>query len=147
MDHNVNAACHLVEAQEASGEAACYRAAAAHGIEPNKADQCEDRQFGCPLCPWRVRLGALCFRYTVRGGVLAITDQNRGICARDHMPAVLRRITNDLGSLAALAVMYRDSEGIWDGVRVIYGQFGYFFAINETSEELARSKLLHMEGE
>ena len=52
MDHNVNAASHLTEAQIDGAETACATAAAQHGVL-DKAEQCDDGDLGCPTCPWR----------------------------------------------------------------------------------------------
>jgi hypothetical protein len=45
------------------------------------------------------------------------------------------------GSIAGFRIMYRDSEGYWDGVRW-NGQDVTVFAIREMSEAAAEKKLL-----
>jgi len=74
-----------------------------------------------------------------------------------------RSVTNDIenvlpkieyyhqGSIAAFHIMYRDSEGIWDGINWD-GKRASFFALREIEEGQARKRLLerkwgpHMKG-
>ena len=54
---------------------------------------------------------------------------------------VLRKIEHyHQGSTSGFKIMYRDSEGIWDGVRWD-GDDGSFFSLGETDEDKAREKL------
>lgn len=52
-DRNVTAAQQLFDAEEAAAEGACARAATAHGLTAEQAEQCDDGDQGCPTCPWR----------------------------------------------------------------------------------------------
>jgi hypothetical protein len=45
------------------------------------------------------------------------------------------------GSISAFHIMYRDSEGIWDGIQW-GGQRASFFALRQTEEGQARKRLL-----
>jgi hypothetical protein len=44
-------------------------------------------------------------------------------------------------SIGGFKIMYRDSEGIWDGINW-NGERALFFALRETEERRARKKLL-----
>jgi hypothetical protein len=44
-------------------------------------------------------------------------------------------------SIVGFKIMYRDSEGVWDGIHWD-GQRAAFFALRETDEARARKKLL-----
>ena len=55
---------------------------------------------------------------------------------------VLRKIEAwHQGSIAGYRIMYRDSEGVWDGVEWD-GEHATFFTIRETDEAAAEKKLL-----
>lgn len=43
-----------VQAQEDGNSAACYRAAAAHGLTAEQADECAGGDKACPQCPFSV---------------------------------------------------------------------------------------------
>src|SRR6266446_9357915 len=75
------------------------------------------------------------FTYSILGNVIAIVDLDLGN----------RSVTNDIenvlskieyyhqGSISAFHIMYRDSEGIWDGIDWD-GKRASFFALRETEE-------------
>jgi hypothetical protein len=75
------------------------------------------------------------FRYTITPDTIAITDTGKGrVSVTNDIEAVLRKIEYwHQGSIAAFRIMYRDENGIWDGVRWD-GQHPSFFAIGETDE-------------
>jgi hypothetical protein len=59
----------------------------------------------------------------------------------NDIEAVLRKIEYwHQGSIAAFKIMYRDEQGIWDGVRCD-GHSATFFSLGETDENEAREKL------
>jgi hypothetical protein len=53
MDFNVSAADNYFDHAEAQAEAACARAAEAHGVL-ERAKHCEDGELACPRCPWKI---------------------------------------------------------------------------------------------
>jgi hypothetical protein len=66
--------------------------------------------------------------------------QNRSVT--NDVENVLRKIEHyHQGSIAACKIMYRDSEGMWDGIQWD-GKRASFFALRETVEERAHNKLL-----
>jgi hypothetical protein len=56
---------------------------------------------------------------------------------------VLDDIQAELGDLSGYAVIYRDSMGRWDGVRLERGLVE-FYSLNETDPERAAARLLHL---
>lgn len=58
------------------------------------------------------------------------------------MEHVIDEIQAELGSLAGYSVIYRDSMGRWDGVRLERGVV-QFYSLNETDPERAAAQLLH----
>jgi len=76
--------------------------------------------------------------------VIAITDLDLGNkSVTNDIENVLRKIEYwHQGSIAAFRIMYRDSEGIWDGVHWD-GNQATFLYLGETDERRARAKLLN----
>jgi hypothetical protein len=83
------------------------------------------------------------FTYKITPTTIAITDTGKGSrSVTNDIEAVLRKIEYwHQGSIAAFKIIYRDEEGVWDGVRWD-GRTAAFFAIRETDEEKAMEKLL-----
>jgi hypothetical protein len=83
------------------------------------------------------------FTYSIQRHVISITDLNLGN----------RSVTNDIeyvlqqieyyhqSSITSNRIMYRDSDGIWDGIHW-NGQQVSFFPLREKDEGAAREKLL-----
>ena len=83
------------------------------------------------------------YTYTVEGSVIAIVDLDQGSkSVTNDMDNVLADIQAELGDLAGYAVIYRDSTGRWDGVRLERGIVA-FYALNEIDPERAAARLLH----
>ena len=83
------------------------------------------------------------YTYTVEGPVIAIVDLDQGSkSVTNDMENVLDDIRTELGDLAGYAVIYRDSMGRWDGVRLV-GHSVEFYALNETDPDRAAARLLH----
>jgi hypothetical protein len=92
------------------------------------------------------------FTYSMSPDVIAITDLDLGNTITD-LDLGNKSVTNDIenvlrkieywhqGPIKGYRIMYRDSEGIWDGVQWD-GRRASFFALQETKEALARKKLL-----
>lgn len=84
------------------------------------------------------------YTYTVDGNVITIVDLDQGSkSVTNDMDNVLDDIRSELGDLAGYAVIYRDSMGRWDGVRLV-GRSVEFYSLNETDPERAASRLLHL---
>ena len=84
------------------------------------------------------------YTYTVDGPVIAIVDLDQGSkSVTNDMDNVLDDIRAELGDLAGYAVIYRDSMGRWDGVRLM-GSSVEFYSLNETDPVQAASRLLHL---
>ncbi len=86
------------------------------------------------------------FTYSITPDTISITDTNLGkVSVTNDIEAVLRNIEYwHQGSIAAFKIMYRDENGVWDGVRWD-GQHPAFFAIGEKDEGKAMRKLPGME--
>ena len=84
------------------------------------------------------------YTYTVAGSVIAIVDLDQGSkSVTNDMENVLDDIRADIGDLAGYAVIYQDSMGRWDGVRLT-GRSVEFYALNEPDQQRAASRLLHL---
>ena len=82
------------------------------------------------------------YTYTVEGSIIAIIDLDSKSVTND-MENILDDIRAKLGDVAGYAVIYRDSTGRWDGVRLV-GSSVEFYSLNETDPERAASRLLHL---
>ena len=84
------------------------------------------------------------YTYTVEGSVIAIVDLDQGSkSVTNDMENVLDDIKAEIGDLSGYSVIYRDSMGRWDGVRLA-GRSVSFYSLNETEPERAASRLLHL---
>jgi hypothetical protein len=84
------------------------------------------------------------YTYTVEGSIIAIIDLDQGSKSlTNDMENVLDDIQAELGDLSGYAVIYRDSMGRWDGVRLERGLVA-FYSLNETDPERAAARLLHI---
>ncbi|MBC3795105.1 hypothetical protein [Spirosoma utsteinense] len=84
------------------------------------------------------------YTYTVKGSVIAIVDLDQGSkSVTNDIENVLDDIRTEIGDLAGFAVIYRDSIGHWDGVRLEGSSIG-FYPLNETDGERAAARLLHL---
>lgn len=84
------------------------------------------------------------YTYSVEGSVIAIVDLDQGSkSVTNDMENVLADIWAELGDLSGYAVIYRDSMGRWDGVRLV-GLVVQFYSLNETDQQRAVARLLHL---
>lgn len=84
------------------------------------------------------------YTYTVEGSVIAIIDLDQGSkSVTNDMENVLDDIQAQIGDLSGYAVIYRDSMGRWDGVRLERGLVE-FYSLNETNPDRASARLLHL---
>jgi|SRR5208283_255648 len=83
------------------------------------------------------------FTYSITPTTISITDTGKGSrSVTNDIEAVLRKIEYwHQGSIAAFKIMYRDENGVWDGVRWD-GEHPSFFALGEMDEGNAKAKLL-----
>jgi hypothetical protein len=100
------------------------------------------KEIGFKPAPGRQVTPQADFTYKITPGVISINDTGLGRrSVTNDIQAVLRKIEYwHQGSIGAFKIMYRDSEGIWDGVNWD-GQSVSFFALRETDEDKARDKL------
>jgi len=82
------------------------------------------------------------FTYHITPTTIAIIDTGLGSrSVTNDIEAVLRKIEYwHQGSIAAFKIVYRDENGVWDGVRWD-GRHPSFFAIREADEGKARERL------
>ena len=82
------------------------------------------------------------FSYSITVDLIKIVDLNLGNkSVTNDIENVLRKIEAwHQGSIAGFRIMYKDSDGYFDGIRWD-GQHATFFALRETSEALAEKKL------
>ncbi|RZK44394.1 MAG: hypothetical protein EOO61_03945 [Hymenobacter sp.] len=95
---------------------------------------------------WNVRKGQFRadYMYTIEGSVIAIVDIDQGgKSVTNDIEDVLDDIRGKIGDLAGYAVIYRDSMGRWDGVRLV-GSSVEFYSLNEIDGERAAARLLHL---
>ena len=82
------------------------------------------------------------YEYTVEGGTLCIIDLDKGgVSVTNDMENVLADIQSAEGLLDDLKVVYRDSDGIWDGVTGWPGRIGFTFLGTKTKEEAIEQML------
>ena len=92
------------------------------------------------------------FTYSFSDNVISIVDLEHG--TPTHLPEHIgnRSVTNDIsyvlrqveqfhqGPIDSYKIMYRDSCGVWDGIRWD-GETAFFVSLNETDYRAARTKL------
>jgi hypothetical protein len=84
------------------------------------------------------------YTYTVEGSVIAIIDLDQGSkSVTNDIENVLDDIRAKLGDLSGYSVIYRDSMGRWDGIRLERGVVE-FYSLNETDPDRAAARLLHI---
>ena len=82
------------------------------------------------------------FTYSINPDTIFITGTTLGKrSVTNDIEAVLRKIEYwHQGSIAGSKIMYRDEQGVWDGV-LWDGRTASFFTIRETDEGKAMTKL------
>lgn len=84
------------------------------------------------------------YEYTVTDNIISIIDLDKGgRSVTNDMENVIQDLKAILGDLSGYAIIYKDSMGIWDGVR-IDGRCIEFYSLNETQQEKAAQRLLHI---
>jgi hypothetical protein len=81
--------------------------------------------------------------YTVSSyaNTITILDRVGMKSVTNDIENVLRDIHATYGNLDNYKIMYRDSAGVFDGIRTKNSHFDCFFSINETDENRALEKL------
>lgn len=91
----------------------------------------------------RYQISRADYNYTVDGNIIAIVDLDLGSrSVTNDIENVLADIRAELGGLAGYSVIYRDSLGRWDGVRLVKGVV-HFYSLNEEDPQMAMRRLLH----
>lgn len=89
------------------------------------------------------------YTYSIDSNIIAIIDLDLGSkSVTNDMENVLDDIRAELGDLAGYrnvgpSVIYRNSMGRWDGVRLVNGCVD-FYALNESDQQKAHARLLHL---
>lgn len=88
------------------------------------------------------------FTYSITPNTIIIVDTGNGRrTVTNDIEAVLRKIEHwHQGSITGFKIMYRDENGVCDGVRWD-GQHPSFFALGETDDKRAMEKLRGMEAD
>lgn len=76
----------------------------------------------------------------LEGNILYIEDQDQGKTVTNDIEAVLYEIAQHLDKSTVMEdfdIIYRDTDGIIDGVRTEDGEFKEFYAIRETNLNIA----------
>jgi hypothetical protein len=86
----------------------------------------------------------------LESGVLRITDLNiGGMSVTNDIERVIREMRSAGIDVDGTPIIYRDSDGRWDGVRTKGGEFYWFDPIGTTSEaeaaDIARLRHKHLE--
>ena len=102
-----------------------------------------DEEPGCSAILRRQAKTHADFTYSLSGNVISIVDLNLGNRSlTNDIESVLRKIEHyHQGSIVGFNIMYRDSEGVWDGIHWD-GEHASFFSLREIEERRAREKLL-----
>lgn len=84
------------------------------------------------------------FTYTVDGNTIAIVDLDLGNrSVTNDIDYVLEEIRAELGDLSGYCVIYCDSMGRWDGVRLVNNTV-CFYPLGEADQQRAMNRLLHL---
>jgi hypothetical protein len=84
------------------------------------------------------------YTYTVEGTVIAIIDLDLGNkSVTNDIDNVLEDIRAEVGDLAGYSVIYQDSMGRWDGIRLV-NHTVYFYGLGEADKASAMNRLLHL---
>jgi hypothetical protein len=84
---------------------------------------------------------------TFEAGVICVVDDCQGKSVTNDAENIIRALIEDGFDLTKHRLIYRDSMGIWDGIRVRNGQFAGFVPLqrDDKSEAIrvARAALRH----
>ena len=87
------------------------------------------------------------FSYRIQGDVVAVWDHDRGgRSVTNDAEAVIAEMVREGVSLDGKRVLYWDSNGAWDELRVENGRFAGFNILNALTLDLARAMLAKGHG-
>lgn len=84
------------------------------------------------------------FTYSISpDNILQIIDQDQGKSVTNDIEHVLQEISREENRpLTGCKVIYRDSDGNWDGVELTdAGEFHRFYSVNESDQQRALQKV------
>ena len=82
------------------------------------------------------------YNYTIDGNIIFIEGTGEGKTVTNSIEEILKEITVEMNaSMDNFKILYRDSEGIIDGVKTSNGEFSDFYYIGETSYYAAKLKI------
>jgi hypothetical protein len=82
------------------------------------------------------------FNFDIDGDILAIEDLGGMKSVTNDIENILSDIAKySLVNLSEYRIIYKDSQGVWDGITLKNGRVS-FFPINETDYKKAKEKLL-----
>jgi hypothetical protein len=81
-----------------------------------------------------------CYDYEIVNGVVCIVDNDRGNSVTNDARNVIADLCSD-GIDLQMPVIYRGTDGVWDRLVVIGGQFAGFSPIGTTTRDEAIKKL------
>lgn len=77
------------------------------------------------------------YHYTVEDGVVCVVDHDIGMSVTNNAENVIADLAEIL-DLSKLRVIYRDTEGTWDGLLVKDGRFDTFLHLGCRDKEAAK---------
>jgi hypothetical protein len=80
------------------------------------------------------------FSYRSYGDVIAVIDHDEGRSVTNDAEAVIEQLAQKF-DLSKYRVIYRDTRGVWDELRVRDARFDGFGSINETGLDAALAKV------
>lgn len=82
------------------------------------------------------------YKYFFDGNVLFIEDMNKGKSVTNNIENILKQITlEERTSMDNFRIMYRDTDGIIDGIETKDGKFSNFYPIMERAFYTAKLKI------
>lgn len=81
------------------------------------------------------------YTYTVEDGIVCIVDCDSGRTVTNDAEAVVADLKTAGLDLDALAIIYRDTLGVWDQLLVDGGRFAGFKSVNEREKSAAKAKV------
>ena len=81
------------------------------------------------------------FTFEVIGGVLVLFDSGKGKSLTNDIENALAKVAKEGVNVSMYKIIYRDSEGMFDGVCCKNGKFSHFYSINESKKSAAILKV------
>ena len=80
------------------------------------------------------------FSYSVHGSIIAVVDKCKGRSVTNDAEHVVATLATNF-DLTKFRIIYRDTRGIWDELRLRDGRFAGFGSINERDIETALARV------